>query len=176
MRGRGKLTSLFGAVAAVATLLLVASRWAGHAPGPPGEADGDAGSWSHSGPVRALTAPRVPDLSFYRTLGQKPPPRGEAADDLGRDQAPIADPGRPTVATVFVVQVMATRDRAQARRVRDHLAARGLPAAVSEARAGTRLIYRVRLGRYRDRSAAEAMIRRLRGERGLSPWILQETR
>ena len=71
---------------------------------------------------------------------------------------------------------MATRDAAQARRVRDHLAARGLPAVVFEGRAGTQPIYRVRVGRYRDRPAAEAVIRGLRGERGLSPWILREAR
>lgn len=172
-----RLTSLFVAVLGVAALLLVTSRWVGRAGGPPAGDDDGAGPGGVRAPAQAgaSSSYTAPDLSFYRTLGAERASPGSAALDAARDRAAPVEAG-PRGGAVYVVQVIATRDAAQARRVRDRLAARGLPAVVSEGRAGAQPIYRVRVGRYSDRPAAEAVIRRLRGERGLSPWILREAR
>ncbi len=171
-----RLTSLFVAVVGVAALLLVTSRWVGRRGAPPagddiGPAPGGVPEPAQAGASSSYTAP---DLSFYRMLGAERASPGSAALDTTRDRAAQVEAGPRGAAAVYVVQVIATRDAAQARRIRDRLASRGLPAVVSEGRAGAQPIYRVRVGRYRDRPAAEAVIRRLRGERGLSPWILRE--
>jgi len=73
----------------------------------------------------------------------------------------------------YIVQVLATRDPAVARRTRDRLAARGFPAVVMEDRSGHPIVYRVRAGRYLSRQEAEAAARVLRRNH-LNPWVLQE--
>ena len=174
-----RLTSLFVAVVGVAALLLVTSRWVGRAGGPAaGDDDGPArGGVPEPAQAGASSSSfTAPDLSFYKTLGAERASPGSTTLDAARDRTAPLEAGPRGAAAVYVVQVIATRDAAQARRVRDRLAARGLPAVVSEGRAGAQPIYRVRVGRYSDRPAAEAVIRRLRGERGLSPWILREAR
>ncbi len=119
------------------------------------------------------------DLTFYKTLGSArpaPPPTGGLPsagsnndDDAGRLSAPQAPGGRGA----YVVQALATRDPAAARRLRTRLASRGFPAIVQEDRTGPAIIYRVRAARYRTRAEAEAAVQALRREH-LSAWILQE--
>ena len=72
------------------------------------------------------------------------------------------------------MQALATRDGQAAGRLRDRLAGRGFPATVTEDRSGARSVYRVRVGRYRERSEAEAAVRVLQKKDHLRPWILQE--
>jgi cell division protein FtsN len=168
-----RLRSLVIGVMAVVALLVVASRWAGRRH--PGSATSDEVGGASPGPpsrAGAATEP-APDLSFYRTLGVQGSTAGRSADEAPREGAgrPAA-PGRAGGA--FVVQVLATRDAALAHRLRDRLATRGLPAVVSEGRAGSQPIYRVRVGRYRDRQGADAVVHRLRSEPGLTPWVLRE--
>ena len=170
-RGRGVL-SLLIAVSVVSALLLAVARLAGPALGP------GAGSVAErAGPGEAeegAAQPAASDLSFYSTLGRS---RG------GPDDAPAGPlvrgsilPGRPetTPGGAYVVQALATRDGAAARRLRDRLAARGLPAVLVEGKTADEVVYRVRVGRYRDRAVAESVARRLRDEQRLSPWVLRE--
>jgi len=163
-----RLRLLIVAVSGVAALLVVASRWATRATKDdrPGERPSAIGAGAASG--------GAPDLSFYTTLGTGRPGAGAAVDETAAGRMTSPDPA-PTGRGVFVVQVLATRDAAQGRRLRDRLASHGLPAALSEGRAGRQPIYRVRVGRYADRKGAEAVLRKLRGEKGLTPWILRET-
>jgi cell division septation protein DedD len=116
------------------------------------------------------------DLGFYRALGGSRAGAGAPATLLPGDE-PRQERGTgdlPGTGGAFVVQAMATRDGAAARRLRDRLAARGLPAVLVEGRAGGSAIYRVRVGRYRERRAAEAVARRIREEQGLVTWVLRE--
>jgi len=170
-----RLRSLVIGVMAVAALLVVASRWAGRREPGSAERTSDGVGHASSGPpsrAGAATDP-APDLSFYRTLGVQGPTAGRSADEAPREGAGrAAATGRGGGA--FVVQVLATRDAALAHRLRDRLATRGLPAVVSEGRAGSQPVYRVRVGRYRDRRGAEAVVHRLRSEPGLTPWVLRE--
>jgi len=168
--GRAKARSLVLSVACVVALLIFVSRWAtrvGDAPRPgAGSSAADAG-----GPARAAAEP-VPDLSFYRMLdaphapgfeGPAPPPSPPPAPSA----APAARPG------AYIVQVFAGRELAAARHLRDRLAARGLPAMLGESGSGATRLYRVRVGPYRERAAAETAARRVR-EQGLKPWVARE--
>jgi cell division protein FtsN len=180
-RGR-RLGNLLLAVAGVSVILLVVSRWAGKAGGGTGRGGADQDDETSAAQVGGVPDP--PDLSFYRALGPGARKAATAPAGPARDAPPIAlretpapAVGAPTVPgahDTFVVQVLATRDRMQARRVRDRLAARGLATSVIAGSAGASPVYRVRVGPYRDRPGAESVVRRLRTERGLTPLILRQ--
>ncbi|MFQ5878478.1 MAG: SPOR domain-containing protein [Acidobacteriota bacterium] len=158
--GRRRLRFLVLAVAAVASLMVVASRWAGSTVRRNGA--GHPGTTSRAG----LLAEAAPDLTFYRALGRSRPLRSGPRQGIA---------GAPRdAAGAWIVQALVTRDRARARALRQRLAARGLPASVARGRADGRTIYRVRVGRYRERSVADLVARRLRSEHGLDPWVLKE--
>jgi cell division septation protein DedD len=74
----------------------------------------------------------------------------------------------------YVVQVMATRDRKQAERLHDRLSRRGYPSSIVEDDMPGGAIYRVRIGRWKERGPADAMARTIRDKEGLEPWVLQE--
>ena len=190
-------------VLVLAALLLGLSRWAGRGsrPGAAGkEAFGRPDVSLEGSGTEPMSAPG--DLTFYETLGtgrpvgtggfSDPPdaPGGGpeaagAAASVPSNGAPAGggptnkdagrrrpEPGAGRTAA-YIVQVLATRDAAVARRMRDRLAARGFPAVVLEDRSGGQVVYHVHAGRYRTREEADAAARVLR--RGhLSPWVLQE--
>ena len=139
-------------VLVLAGVLIGLSRLAGR-PADPGAGAVDpasAGSAAADRPAEMTSA--APDLTFYRTLGDGKP--GAGAPSLNNNDAP--PPRAPAAAAdgAFVVQALATRDAAAARRLRDRLASRGFPSTLSEDRAGGRPVYRVRVGRYRSRPEA----------------------
>jgi len=161
----------------LAVVLAGLSRLAGRSAQPPPGGDGEASLEGVSSPARQAdemsTAP--PDLTFYRTLGDGRAPGGGPPVGRGHEEAPgRASETSTSGGGAYVVQALATRDAAAARRVRDRLAARGFPATVTNDRAAARPVYRVRVGRYRTRAEAEAAVRVLRQKHHLSPWILQE--
>lgn len=72
----------------------------------------------------------------------------------------------------LVVQVAALRDRAEAEAVVKQLAAKGYPAFLVDPTPGSpTVVYRVRVGRYKDRREAEQIVRRLEKEEQFKPWI-----
>jgi sporulation related protein len=152
--------------------LLGLARWAGRfAARGAGERAGARGA----DPTLATTAAGA-DLSFYRALGgggTAPGGRGTGPSSDGRSIRPapgdLVAPGG-----AYVVQVMATRDEAQAERTRDRLARHGYPAAVAIDEMPGGAIYRVRVGRWKERGPAEAMAKTLREKERLEPWVLQE--
>jgi cell division septation protein DedD len=73
-----------------------------------------------------------------------------------------------------VIQALVTRSRDRAHRLRERLRGRGLQAVVSEGSVGGEVIYRVRVGRYRDRAVADLVARRIREAEDLDPWVLKE--
>jgi cell division protein FtsN len=77
-------------------------------------------------------------------------------------------PATPQVGVPYTVQVLATRNKAEAEELRAQLVRRSIGAFISAVEeAGTRW-YRVRIGRYDDLSAARAMEARVRREMGLT--------
>jgi len=69
--------------------------------------------------------------------------------------------------TGFVVQVAATRQRAEAERIAVRLSGKGYPAFVTTAGAN----FRVRIGKFDDRRQAETVAGRLEREEQFKPWI-----
>jgi len=165
---RGRL--LLVAVLSTSVALVAASRWAGRLLSSPAET---ALGPETAPPSAAAGVAGSPDLTFYKTLGGGPTAgkRPAAAPDAGLRAVP-GDVVTPE--GVFVVQVLATRDEAQAKRTRDRLASRGFPAAVIEDESGGVVVYRVRVGRWRERATAEQMADKIREQAGLEPWVLRE--
>ena len=163
-------------VLVVSGCLVSASRWVGRfaAQDVKGRHAGSAAGPGRAGPGDAtLLGVPMPDLTFYKIL-QSPSgveTGGGAPGRAGRD-----DESSPTAGGAYVVQALATRDAGQARRVRDRIASWGYPAVLVDEGAPGDVIYRVRVGRYRDRAVAEIVARRVRTELGVTPWILQEGR
>ncbi|HWK11038.1 MAG TPA: SPOR domain-containing protein [Vicinamibacterales bacterium] len=93
--------------------------------------------------------------------------------------APLAEPptpARPAAQTgarpgVWVVQLVALKDRGAAAAVVQRLSAKGYPAFVVSPSPGAPAIYRVQVGRYNDRREAEQVARRLEKEEQFKPWI-----
>jgi cell division septation protein DedD len=72
---------------------------------------------------------------------------------------------------VWVVQLVALKDRGAASAVVQKLTAKGYPAFVVSPAPGAPSIYRVQVGRYNDRREAEQIARRLEKEEQFKPWI-----
>jgi len=173
LTGAGRVRWLVVGVAVVSGCMVGALRWVGRLAAP-GVEDRDARPAGDPGPAGAgetslLGAP-MPDLTFYKTL--QSPSRGDPGGAAGR--AGASDRAAAPAGGAYVVQALATRDARQARRVRDRIASWGYPAAIVEEDGPGDVIYRVRVGRYRDREVAEIVARRVRSELGVTPWILQE--
>ncbi len=167
MTRSGRMRFMIFSVAVVSTVMVVGSRWIG-GDGPRARARGDhslSGSQTRAG----LVGGKAPDLSFYKALEQSKPASGGAADDLSEN------PSRDVAGGAYVVQALVTRDRQKANRFRESLAALNLPVRISEGVVNGETVYRVRVGRYRDRSVAEIVSEKIRSSQGLDPWILRET-
>lgn len=85
-------------------------------------------------------------------------------------QGPKQAPGKPTGA-VFVVQVFSSKDLGKAREILGTLQEAGYPATLSRADQG---MYRVRVGPYRDRAAAERSATDVNRKFKLDTWITSE--
>ncbi len=117
-------------------------------------------------------------LTYFRRLESDAP----VAEELSvADAAPPAIPEPLPVAEAqleasasegFTVQVAAVRGRADAQTIRDQLAGKGYPAYVLDpAPDAPAAVYRVRVGRYQERTEAEDVRRRLETEEQFKPWI-----
>lgn len=101
------------------------------------------------------------------------PAKTEGATQKRLPQAAKAAPAvTPASQDGLVVQVAALRDRAEAEAVVKQLAAKGYPAFLVDPAPGSpTAVYRVRVGRYKDRREAEQIVRRLEKEEQFKPWI-----
>ena len=119
-------------------------------------------------PVYALGVPfRAPEPAPAAAASPAAAPEAlaEAADEPhGAARPPASDP--------YTVQVAALRSPGAAEAFAARLREKGYPAYVVEpAPDGPAAMYRVRVGRYADRGAAERVLRRLAQEEQLKPWI-----
>ncbi len=124
-----------------------------------------------------LAASGTPRESLKPADAPKPPPAPPAA--------PAAAP--PTAASVaaappastepagagFAIQVAALRQRAEADTVARGLSNKGYPAYVLSPDAGAPPVFRVRVGKFKDRREAETVAARLQKEEQFKPWIVR---
>jgi cell division septation protein DedD len=105
----------------------------------------------------------------------KPVPRPAPAER-------VATPDTPNVRTSpapaaepqgggFAVQVAAVGERAEADTIARRLSTKGYPAYVMPPAAGTPRVFRVRVGKFKERREAEQIAGRLRREEQFKPWI-----
>jgi cell division protein FtsN len=168
-----RLRFLLLAVGGTSLALLLALRWVGRL----ATSDIAAARITQPGTATAHAgaAEGTPDLTFYKTLGASPAP-GRRAASAPTEPTLRPAPGDAIVSgSAYVVQALATRDEGQARRLRDRLASHGLPATLQEDDSGGTPIFRVRVGRWKERAPAESVANRLREKEGLEPWVLQES-
>ncbi len=117
-------------------------------------------------------------LTYFRRL-ESDAPVEEELSVAAADPPAIPEPLPVTVAQPeasasdgFTVQVAALRGRADAQTIRDQLAGKGYPAYVLDpAPDAPAAVYRVRVGRYQERTEAEDVRRRLETEEQFKPWI-----
>jgi D-alanyl-D-alanine carboxypeptidase (penicillin-binding protein 5/6) len=109
---------------------------------------------------------RLIEFGMYGTSPpDEPPLQTEARED---DRAPAAvgdeDGDEPRAAgnQRFTVQLAAVRSLSNARQLRESVSRKGYPARVEARRSGQRTLYRVMVGRYPTRAAADSTARRLR--------------
>ena len=109
---------------------------------------------SKAAPASAAAAPPAPEKS-------KPAP------------SPVADQSQPAAVTSggFAVQITALRDRGEADAIVKRLVTKGYPAYVLNPVPGKPPVYRVQVGRYKNRGDADRSAGRLKKEEQFSPWV-----
>ena len=73
----------------------------------------------------------------------------------------------------FAIQVAAIREREEADVMVKRLAGKGYPAYVVAPASGAPMVFRVRVGKYKDRREADTVAARLQKEEQFKPWIVR---
>lgn len=130
-----------------------------------------------SGAKPAEKAPASPPAS---PAPASPPPKA-AASTAAKVEPPKVAPAKPATPPPaptepagdgFVVQVASVRERAEADAIIKHLQGKGYSAFVLAPGAGSPVsTFRVRVGKFKARSEAEATARRLEKEEQYKPWV-----
>jgi DedD protein len=106
-----------------------------------------------------------------------PPPPAKAAAQASPPPAKTAAPAAKSVAEPagagFAIQVAALRESDEADAIVKRLAGKGYPAYVVAPAKGTAAIYRVRVGKFKDRHEADTMAARLEKEEQFKPWVVR---
>ena len=114
------------------------------------------------------TPPEVAESPAPAARGVAAPPVQAPHPETHPAASPIDGPTGPG----FAVQVMTFPDRQGADTLAKELIKKGYPAFVAgPVPSGGRTIYRVRVGKYRDRHEAESVSHRLETEEQFKPWI-----
>jgi cell division septation protein DedD len=123
------------------------------------------------------TSDEAPEkLTFFDTLsggGKEPEPKREAARGTAPSSPEVTAPPPPSAGAWFV-QVFVGRDREAAGEVVRTLRGKGYPVradAVSEGRSGS--LYKVRVGGFPSREAAEAQAQKLHDDGQASTWVVR---
>jgi cell division septation protein DedD len=124
--------------------------------------------------VGSATAPSATDenLSYPERLSDPSSP----PETLSEPSTPPAPRARTPEAPVpqgdgFTVQVAAVKERIEADTIANRLSEKGYAAYVMAPAAGAPQVFRVRVGKYRERRDAESVAARLEREEQFKPWI-----
>jgi cell division septation protein DedD len=119
----------------------------------------------------AAVAPTPAAASAARPNTEKATPRPGAA-------APVARASAPTSAVPhdgFAVQVAAVRERDEADQMVAQLVNKGYPGYLVRGEGAAAAFYRVRVGAFKNRQAAQEAATKLERSEGVKPWIVRET-
>ncbi len=114
-------------------------------------------------PVKAQ--PKVPPTV------EAPSPSAAAAPPPGVPVSGTTDGPLETSGDSFAVQVAALRERSEADAIARRLTSKGYHAYVLSPGTGQASMYRVRVGKFKSRRDAEAIVTRLMKEEQFKPWI-----
>jgi cell division septation protein DedD len=102
---------------------------------------------------------------------QKPAAESKPAPAQALRPAPTAEPIGTSRPGPWIVQLAAIQDRAEAGNIARRLSGKGYPAFVLDPAAGAPVIYRVQVGGFPDRDAAEQAAKRLEKEEHFKPYV-----
>ncbi len=129
-------------------------------------------------PVEQIRASPADAPAKVETPVVKLPARAAAAAPAKPGSRPAAMPPvaeaplpPPPAGNGFVVQVAAVKARAEAETIRRRLSGKGYPAFITTASSGGATMYRVRVGKYNERQAAESVKVKLEREERFKPWV-----
>ncbi len=111
---------------------------------------------------------RLPRTPAAKVPAVTPGPSTRPAAKPATAQAPLPP---PPAGNGFVVQVAAVKARAEAETILRRLSGKGYPAFITTANAGGSTMFRVRVGKYNDRQAAESIKAKLEREERFKPWV-----
>jgi hypothetical protein len=124
-------------------------------------------------PNAVAPAPKpVPPLAVAKANAGTPAPKSNGAPVAANAGAPAA-PAGPHEG--FAVQVAAVRERDEADRIVARLVNQGYSGYLIRGQGAAAAFYRVRVGAFKDRQAAEDVAVRLERAEGIKPWIVKET-
>jgi DedD protein len=125
-------------------------------PSTPAPAPAPATSAAAASPAKQTTPPPAPAPAA-------PPPAVAAGPPVATEPS---GPG-------FAIQLAALRQREEADGVARRLTSKGYPAYVMAPDAGAPSVFRVRVGKFKDRREADAVAARLQKEEQFNPWIVR---
>jgi len=126
-------------------------------------------------PLNAMPAPKL----------ERPAPKRDAVEPA---RAPVADSSSPVAtpkvapavkpnstpdSAAFSIQVAALRERDEADTIVKRLAGKGYPAYVMTPTKEAPSLYRVRVGKYKDRREADTVAAKLQKEEQFKPWVVR---
>ncbi len=124
-------------------------------------------------PNAIAPAPRpVPPPAVAKANAGAPAPKPNNAPVAANAGAPVP-PAVPHEG--FAVQVAAVRERDEADRIVARLVNQGYSGYLIRGQGAAAAFYRVRVGAFKDRQAAEDVAVRLERAEGIKPWIVKET-
>jgi cell division septation protein DedD len=109
------------------------------------------------------------------------PPPTPAADNTPAPKPEAPAPAKPAPAPTtpepsgsgFAIQVAALKEVSEADAIVKRLASKGYPAYVVAPAKGAPAMYRVRVGKYKDRREADTVAARLQKEEQFKPWVVR---
>ena len=152
-----------------------ASQPASDAPVTAGEKLSYAERLSSSGPPaeRLKKSDPPPNPPSPKPEAAPAAPVRSAAPGEARTVAPQPVASAEPPGTGFAIQVAALRQRDEADVVVKRLAGKGYPAYVVVPARGAPEVYRVRVGKYKDRAEADTVAARLQKEEQFKPWVVR---
>jgi DedD protein len=127
---------------------------------------GEKQSESLKAPGRAAAA-KSPPPAAKSAEAPKPDPRTTKPEP----ERLVRTDGDPTLAGRYAVQLAALRERNEAEAIAKRLVSKGYQAYVLAPAPGAPPVYRVQVGRFRNRSDADRTAARLRKEEQFTPWV-----
>lgn len=126
----------------------------------------------------AAPEPAAESLKKPEAPAELPTPRPEAPP-APASPAPVAAKTASAAAstepagTGFAIQVAALKERSEADAIVKRLAGKGYSAYVVAPRPGDPAMYRVRVGKFKDRREADTVAARLQKEEQFKPWVVR---